>query len=229
MNVVDIVILAVLAASVIYAVYRGFVGTLLSGVCFLLALLSAVIFGPRLSAALINNAGIMDTVTTYTESTVLRAVSDTDGGAADYVNRLVDSMTLPDPVKDALRDRLYRQGDGASKDAVKSAADREVSSVMIGAISYVICFVLASILLSVVNSLIRHVFRLPLLKQLDWLAAVVFGLLRGALILYVLFLLVPVIASFAPVKGFEELVAQSTLAPVFRSDGYFVRVIGRIL
>ena len=78
-------------------------------------------------------------------------------------------------------------------------------------------------------SLIQHVFKLPLLKQLDWLAGGLFGLARGALIVYVLFLLIPILSTVIPMDAFNELVAQSMLAPIFQSDGFFARVVsGRL-
>ena len=74
-------------------------------------------------------------------------------------------------------------------------------------------------------SLIAHVFKLPLLKQLDWLAGGAFGLARGALILYVIFLLIPILSTIIPLDNFNELLAQSTLAPIFQSDGFFARMV----
>ena len=80
-------------------------------------------------------------------------------------------------------------------------------------------------MLSVVVSLIQHVFKLPLLKQMDWLAGGIFGLARGALLVYVIFLLVPVLSTIIPLDAFNDLLAQSTLAPIFQSDGFFAQVI----
>ncbi len=228
MNVIDIVILTVLAASVIYGLFRGFLGSLLSAVCFLLALAIAAWTGPMLSDLLTGNSGVMDTVSSYTDSVVVGSSADFNGGSApEIIEKIASGLPMPESVRTALAQKLSAQPD-KSGSALRETANREVARILIGALSYVICFVLACILLSLFSSLIRHVFRLPVLKQLDALAGGLLGLLRGALILYVLFLLVPVISSFSPVSGFDELVEQSKLAGIFQSNGYFIRVIGRI-
>ena len=228
MNTIDIIILAVLAASVIYGLFRGFLGSLLSAVCFLLSLALAAWAGPLLSDALTGNSGVMDTVASYTDSVVVGTSADFYGGSApEIIEKIASGLPVPESVRQALADRLSAQTD-KSGSALRETANREVARIVIGALSYVICFVLACILLSVVSSLIRHVFKLPVLKQMDALAGGLLGLLRGALILYVLFLLVPVISSLSPVNGFDELIAESKLAGIFQSNGYFIRVIGRI-
>ena len=90
---------------------------------------------------------------------------------------------------------------------------------------YLLQLLLLTPVLSLLVSLIQHVFRLPLLKQLDWLAGGAFGLVRGAMILYVIFLLLPIINTVLPLDAFNQLLDASKLAPVFMSDGFFAGVI----
>ena len=84
-------------------------------------------------------------------------------------------------------------------------------------------------MLSIVLSLVQHVFKLPPLRQADWLAGGIFGLLRGALIIYVLFLMLPVLKTIVPLDSFNEMVDQSALAPIFQSSGFFSGVISGII
>ena len=46
----------------------------------------------------------------------------------------------------------------------------------------------------------------------------VFGLLRGVLLMYILFALVPIVLAIAPVDILETMIAQSQLAPLFDSQ-----------
>ena len=74
-------------------------------------------------------------------------------------------------------------------------------------------------------NLIGHVFQLPVLRHLDGLTAAGLGLLRGALLLYVLFLLVPLVRAVIPVAALDAYLESSMLSPVFSSTGFFNRVI----
>ena len=101
--------------------------------------------------------------------------------------------------------------------------------VAISILSFILCFAGSYLVGSILISLIHHVFQLPILKQLDWLAGGAFGLIRGLLILYVIFLIVPILSTVIPMDSFNELLAQSVLAPYFQKDVLFSWVIaGRI-
>ena len=66
MNVIDIVILVILGASVVYGLYRGFIHTLLSVACCLISVFVAFSYGPRLSALISGSQGVTSTLATYT-------------------------------------------------------------------------------------------------------------------------------------------------------------------
>ena len=53
----------------------------------------------------------------------------------------------------------------------------------------------------------------------------VYGLLRGVITLYVLFLLVPVIRTIIPVDLLTRYLGQSALSAIFTSDGFFARIV----
>jgi hypothetical protein len=67
------------------------------------------------------------------------------------------------------------------------------------------------------------------LKQLNSLAGGVFGLLRGALFCFVLFALTPLLQTVIPVEGITDMIASSTLAPMFNSGGLILSIMnGRL-
>lgn len=231
MNIIDIVILVILGVSMIYGVYRGFVHTLLSVACCLLSVLIAFAFGPRLSAIVSNSKGVSSTLATYTDA--VARVGDYDLAAANVsqlsdslVNQVLESVSLPQSIQNILRSNLSNQAfAGTGLSTVNDYVSNTVVAVAINILCFLACFALSYVVLSLLLSLIQHVFRLPLLRQLDWLAGGAFGLMRGALLLYALFLVVPLLSTIIPLDAFNELLSQSALSPIFQSDGLFARVI----
>ena len=65
--------------------------------------------------------------------------------------------------------------------------------------------------------LIQYVFELPVLRHLDALIGGMFGLVRGVLLVFILFALVPIVLAVVPVDFISEMIAQSQLAPYFDS------------
>ena len=231
MNIIDIVILIVIGASVIYGLYRGFVQTVLSVACCLISIVVAFAFGPRLAAMVSGNNDISSTLLTYTDAIARVGDSNlantpvsqlTDG----VISQVLNSVSLPEPIASILENNLKGQVfSQINLTTVNEYVSSTVVAVAVNALSFVACFALCYLVLSVLVSLIAHVFKLPLLKQLDWLAGGAFGLARGALILYVIFLLIPILSTIIPLDNFNELLAQSTLAPIFQSDGFFARMV----
>ena len=231
MNVIDIVILIIMVASVVYGLYRGFIHTLLSVASCLISLFVAFTYGPKLAAVVSGSQGVSSTLATYTDavarvgdyslaSTPVSQLSD------NVIQTILDSVSLPESIASILRGNLKNQAfAGTGLSTVNDYVSNTVVAVAVDILCFIVVFALCFMVLSIVVSLIQHVFKLPLLKQLDWLAGGAFGLVRGGLILYVLFLAIPILSTIIPLDAFNDMLAQSTLAPIFQSDGFFAQVI----
>lgn len=235
MNIVDAVIIGIIAISVIYGFYHGFIQTIASVGAVVLAIGAAFLFGPKLAAVVSSNTGLAETFATYTDA--VARVGDYDlasapvaGISGSMVDTILASVKLPQPLADVLRKNLLS---GAFAPQGLQTVNQYVSNTIVAAavqvVCFLACFAVAYILLHIVLNLLQHVFRFPILKQLDWLAGGLFGLARGAVIVYLLLLLVPLVSTVVPTEGFDGLVQASSLAPHFRSDGFFVKVISGTL
>ena len=235
MNIIDIVILVILGLSVIHGFYRGFVSTLLSVACCLLSIFLAFTFGPKVSEMVSGNPNITSTLATYTDA-VARvgdyslASTPAEQAGEDVIQKVLNSVSLPQSISALLENNLRsRSFFSSGLTTVNQYVSNTVVAAAINILSYIACFIAAYLVLSVIVSLIRHVFELPILKQLDWLAGGVFGLARGVLLLYVLFLILPVLSTIIPLDAFNDLLSQSSLAPIFQSDGFFAKVVAEKL
>lgn len=232
MNLIDILILFVVGISVVYGFYHGFIQTVSSLAALLLSIFAAFLIGPRLANYFMGDAAVTGLLSTYTDAVV--RVGDFDLASSSVVNisqatvdTILKSVSLPAPLAEVLEQNLLTQ---AFQHLGIRSVNGYVSSTIVAAALQVLCylasFAVVYLLLTVVISLIRHVANFPILRQLDWLAGGVFGLARGVAIVYLLLLLLPLISTVIPAQeGVESLVAQSKLAPLFGSDGFFVRII----
>lgn len=234
-NLIDIVILAILGISVAYGICKGFIHALLSMACGLIAFVLAFTFAPGLSAYLSESAGVSSTLATFTDA-VARvgdynlASAPVDSLSADTVTQILANVDLPDTIEHVLEQNLIsRTFLSAGLTTVNDYVSNTIVGVALNVLCFIVCYIAAYLLLSVVINLIHHVFKLPLLKQMDWLAGGIFGLLRGALILYVVFLALPLVSTVINLEALDTLISESTLAAIFQSDGLLARVLsGRL-
>ena len=107
---------------------------------------------------------------------------------------------------------------------VSDYVSQTILQASINIICFLVSFLVLYIVLAIVLNLLKAVFRFPVLKQLNGLAGGAFGFLRGLLVCLVLFTLVPLVQTVIPLDMVNDLIAQSTLAPIF-SNGNLILAI----
>ena len=236
MNILDMIILAIIAISVIFGIYRGFIRSVLSVVCFFISLVLAFQFSPVITGYLYTNTGLATTLATYTDAvvrvgdyeTASKSVSET---SPSFIDSLMKDLALPPMIEDVLHQAFQQRSyDSLGLTTVNDYVQNTLVGVVVNILSFCICFFLAFFLLSLLSGLVHYVFKLPVLKQLDWLAGALLGFVRGGLIIYIVFLLIPLLETVGLSTTFSKIFNESQLLPIFSSEGLFMKVIsGRML
>lgn len=231
MNIVDYVVLGVLGLSVLFGFYRGFVSTVLNAGGCLVSLVGSFLLYPRLAELIRSNEELLRTLAHYTDASSLlgdleMAITRVVNLSQEKIAGIMEKVSLPPPLDTLLQVNLQQQVYAGSPgvDTVADYVSQTVLSACINIICFLLCFVAMYLVWSVIVSLLKAVFRFPVLKQLDWLAGGVFGFLRGVLLCYALFTLVPLVLTMVPVDFIEELLAQSTLAPIFNNGNLILSI-----
>ena len=232
MNIIDGILLFILAISVVYGFYHGFIQSVASLVALGLSILSGFMFGPALARLFSGNQTISGLMVNMTDA-VARvgdydlASSPVNQVSGSLMDTVLNSVSLPGSIEQALRNNIVTQAfrqNGLT--TVNDYVSNTIVNTAISILSFLVCFAAAYLILTLLLSLIRHVFEYPILRQLDWLAGGAFGLLRGAALCYLLVLLIPLIQVIVPGGQFTNLMESSALAGWFTNEGLFMKVIG---
>ena len=229
MNPFDLVIAGVLVLSVVYAVYRGAVQTVMNVAALILAVLLAYPLSKPLTDAVRDNTAITSQLLTYTDA--MARVGDVElantrvtGITDETVEQVLKNVDLPAAMTDILRRNLVR---GRSIESDRTINDYVQSAVLASAIrilSYLICALGVYIGLSLLIALFNSVFHFPLVRGVDAAAAGLFGLARGAMLLALLFLLVPLALTAVPLTQVRETLAASRWAGHFMKISFFTGI-----
>ena len=228
MNVVDIVILAILGLSVLVGLYRGFISSVASMGGCILSLGLSFWLSPTLAAAIQNNPEILRTLASYTDAATklgdqalagssVTSLSET--GIAEIVNK----VSLPAPLSTLLQNNLQNQVYGTAVD-VGSYVSQTIVGAILNVICFIVCFLALLLVIHFVINFLKVVFKFPVLKQLNSIAGGAFGLIRGALLCFVAFAMLPLIQTLLPVQDINLLVEASTLAPLFNSGNLILAI-----
>lgn len=220
MNIIDIIILAVLGVSVVFGLYRGFISGVLSVAALIGSAALAFMLSGELAAWLQGNQTLVNTLLYYTDAgsriqsldlSLLSAAQVTESA----LMQILESAHLPAAFEAAFIEHISLASGAETISAVMS---RTIVNVSLSILSFLICFLIAYVTLTFVIHLIQYVFELPVLRHLDSLMGGLFGLARGALLLVILFAVVPIVMAVAPIEPLENMIAASRLAPFFDSD-----------
>ena len=229
MNLFDLIIMAVLALSVVYAIYRGAVQTVLNTGALILAVLLAYPLSVPLSDAVAGNTAITSQLLTYTDA--LARVGDIElantpvtGIAPETVEQVIDSVGLPEALTLILRRNMESGARIASARTVNDYVQSAVLASAIRILSFLLCVFGLYLVLALVISLFNYVFHFPLVRGVDWAVSALFGLARGAMLASLLFLLVPLLQTAIPLDIFRDVLAGSSLAGRFMNPSFFTGI-----
>ena len=231
MNPVDWVILGIIAVSVLFGMYRGFIASVASMGGSLVSLGLSYWLSPKVAEFLRNNTSLSNTLMSYADAatrlkdSTLSGLS-VQGLTSGDISSILSRASLPAPLDRLLQNNLEQQVYKAA--SIPQDVGHYVTQTIVSALMNVICFVITFIVLMivfhVVVNLLKAVFRFPVLKQLNSLAGGAFGLLRGALLCFVLFALAPLLQTVIPVEGIGEMIQNSVLAPLFNSGNLILSI-----
>lgn len=229
MNIVDYVIIGIVAISVLYGLYRGFVSSVLNtGGCLISFGVSFWAY-PKLVELVQGNGELQRTLLTYTDAAsrvgdLATSIQHVAQLSADTIGQIVEKAQLPAPLSALLQYNMTHQVYGSSADTVSEYVSQTVLSACLNVICFLICFLVAFVLISIIINLIRAVFRFPVLKQMDALVGGAFGVLRGVIICFALFAVVPLVQTMVPLDLVNELIEGSTLAPIFNNGNLVLSI-----
>ena len=229
MNLIDWIIVGILGISVLVGLYRGFISSVASMGGCLVSLGASYFLTPKVVEWLTLNTTLRDTIASYTGATKLAgemAGTEVSGLTSEQIANAVQSINLPPPLDKLLENNLANQVYQSVADMTQNIGEY-VSRTIVDAVLSIICFLLTfvvlMILFHIIINLLNAIFKFPVLKQMNSVTGGIFGLLRGALLCFVAFALLPLFQTLIP-DNVNALVESSVLAPVFNSNNLILSI-----
>ena len=170
--VVDVVIVAIIALSTLLAYRKGLISLAIGLVSFIVALVLTLILYRPIASIIINYTSIDDMIA----NSIYADSSDSIDQNAENAEYLIDQ---------------------AKNNLLPEAAHNLANNIVTGIVALVL-FVAIQIILRLIKALANLIAKLPILSQINKAGGVVYGLLRGVLIIYVVMLLTSISAEIDP-------------------------------
>ena len=221
MNLLDVVILTILAFCLISGMYRGSITSFLGTAGFIAAWFGARQFYPQVAQLALSNQTLMAVLNQYLEpesffashqqavTTVAEVISGGETAIQNAIASVSTNLTVISKAFEAnVRSQVF-QNLGIS--TLADYLDQTIWQAVFNVGAFILCFVALYVLAMLVVNLLDHVISFPLIRGVDWLVGGLLGLVRGAVICVLLLYLLPAVARVVSPEFADNLVNTSTL------------------
>ena len=190
--VVDLIIVAIILLSTFLAYRKGLITLAIQLVAVVIAIILTLLLYKPVSNVIINLTGIDETI----QNAILEEANDimtNDGEGANQVVETIQNNMLPETA-------------------------RTISINIIEGAVILLLYIAIRIALKFVTALANLVAKLPILEQLNQLGGIIYGILRGLLIVYILLLLVNLSGEIEPQNQVYTAVEESYIGKMMNEN-----------
>jgi len=232
MNFIDIAILLVLAITILGGVYRGFVSTTLNIGATIAAFLIALLCIPLVSGLIKGDESLFNMMLYYTEGSEYVAVTDVEltrtsiaDISSEELHTVLENADMPLPMDACVLKNIAAE---AFRDSgITTLGDyfnQTIVCVVINILSLLAVFFVVRLLFAfVIRGIEYGRGGFPVLVHADGVIGAGIGLIHGVLILFVLFLLVPVALTVLP--KLYEFLSESFFGEFFYQANFLLSMI----
>lgn len=203
---IDLIIISIILIYIYIGHKKGLTGSIIKLVSFIISLALAFILYKPVSSIVINNTQLDEKVReTITQSFIKEDNEDNkkeNSSITSNINKEIEKTT-----KEA-------------KLAIVEKTTNTIVYVLIG----IIVFVIARLILLIVSLFIKQITKLPLIKQVDELGGIAYGLLEGMIIVYSVLAIISLISVVWKDFSIINYINKSTLGSILYNNNIILKL-----
>ena len=227
MNLLDIVILAILAFYLISGMYRGSITSFLGTAGFVAAWFGAVKFYPQVAQMALSNQTLMAVLNQYLEpesfftshqiatTSVAEVISGGETAIQSAIGAVSKQLSVILRAFEAnVRSQVF-QNLGIT--TLADYLDQTIWQAIFNVAAFLLCFIALYVLAMLIVNLLDHVISFPLIRGFDWLVGGLLGLVRGVVICILVLYLLPAVAQIVSPEFAQNITSTSVLMNFVKS------------
>ena len=251
-NVMDIIVLAVIALSVFWGYKKGFIRAAISLVSFFVAIGLALMFYKPLAVILTENTiideWIIENITASVEendnllyeNTELEKQEENDSGLENTNSELenIETINEENEVNDMLKEQSLLNllehlpatlTEKFNLEEMKNSAKEEIayqiSELIMNLLSLIVIYVVVKVTLSVAAVVLNGIMQIPVLKQLNELLGMLLGAVLGFIQMYIAFAVITFISSVCNISTVIEMIKVSSFARILFENNLIINLL----
>lgn len=186
--IIDIILIAIITLSAFLGYKKGLVKLGTGLIAGIVAIIATVIIYKPVAGIIINNTTIDEKI----ENAIMQNTTsfiDENTQVPNEINNQIKDNILPEQAKNIAENSIY-------------------------AVTLIVIFIAIKIALSIIISLMDFIANLPILKQFNEVGGIIYGLIRGILIVCICILLMGIFTKINPQNTLNENIENSYLTKI---------------
>ena len=206
----DIVVVAILALNIILGYKKGLINVVFNILAFFIAIIITFILYKPVSNFIINNTEIDDKI----KQTIIENSKKEDNSDNEKTE---SSNIIQKYVEDSIKN--------AEEDAKEKTIELVANTISIRGVEIltgILLFIVTRLILIVLGFITKFVANLPLIKQFNEIGGVLYGLLKGLLIIYIILTIMFFVVSINQKGIISETIENSYITKILYDNNIIV-------
>jgi uncharacterized membrane protein required for colicin V production len=221
LNLVDLIIIAILAVFGILGLKRGFFLSIIKIASFFVSILIAIKLYPLLSKVIRKTVFYVNVKAAIINNLILKKKElDPTGGANQTSGNIIDSLPLPEFLKSFLEKGTASAAQGYAE--LVDQISTELANLVCDIISVIILFIAAKLVFILLGFLFKGIAKLPIFKQLDKVGGFALGAVEGLLMIYILLAVLTITSANPKMEKILNAVDNSLIGHRMYQNNFIV-------
>lgn len=209
--ITDLILIAIVMVFVIIGYVKGLTGSLIKLASFIIAIVLALILYKPLTNVVMQKTQIDERI----EEAIIQNFSKTENQ---------NEENMPTTLVESINNKIEKETTDARNEIVEKTAKSTTLTIMkVG--TAIAIYIVARLILFIVAILAKGITQLPLLKQIDKTGGIVYGLVQGIVIVYVLLGIASLISVVWANNPIVEAINKSYIGLILYNNNIILKLI----
>lgn len=213
--VIDLIIVAILAICIFFGYKNGLTKSIIKILSFVIAIIIAALFFKPVSNFIIERTEIDDNIRQAVVNLVSKDIEEN--------GEVKEDTNLPQSMINYINDSVKNTVEETKVTVVNNAADK-IAVTAINVASAVILFIVARIILLIITLITNILTDLPIIKQFDKTGGILYGTIKGLLIIFIIFAVISLISPVIEKTGIIAGINKSFIGGFLYNNNLFLHI-----
>ena len=205
--IIDIIVILIIALSVFLGYRKGLIALAVKLFAVIIALIATLLLYKPISALIINNTNLDENI----QNVIMEKANNQEETNDTSSNKETANTNSKNETTQATESQEGNIVEQSLEEKILPEVARELSINIINIGIIIILYFVIKIALHFITAIANIVAKIPIIKQFNKIGGIIYGLLRGLLLIYVILLIISFAGEINPENKLHNQINQSLL------------------